>query len=297
MRLLLQRGNWAIWLPFFLALFAYQGLSYLSAGPTITVRVQEGPTPAPGSEADEEGFKVRSSFEFKPEFWGWLSLLVLLGVGPLIAGMTVRMVINAVEGQRLLPWGELWGLIFPRLGRLVKATLMYLGAVLAGTLGLSLPGYLLMERLGAPTEAELVGVFLLILPGFYVMARLSLYLTAILLEGREAEEALRWSWRATSGNAGPLLWVITGPNVLFMLAFTPLFNVLQLLGQGLPLERALAWVLENPLGGLRYEYNPALFLVNPWTLAGLTLGHLQLREGWMRWAAPRLRRQTDENPV
>jgi len=32
-----------------------------------------------------------------------------------------------------------------------------------------------------------------------------------------------------------------------------------------------------------------LFQSHPWALAGLTLGYLQLREGWMRWVVPQLR--------
>jgi|GEM_PF-2091191 len=278
-RLLFRRQHIPILLPFVIALVLYYTSNYVIEGPPV--KIGRVPEPPPAEKKEEAQVYVRVG-EFNPWFLGQIALITL--ISPVVAGMTVRMIVNAVEGQRLLPRSELWSFVLQRYKTLLYANVLYAGITTISILGLILPAFFLMDRLGAPLRVKFLLLVMLFLLGLYVSLRCTLYLPRVLLENREACESLQWSWRTTAENTNALGTIIIIPILLLTFSISPLYNfvatLLTLLSQEpWPVAWAIAVAqLKEPLFVFVFNVDPFLMLINPWSLAALTLAYLQLRE-------------------
>ncbi|MCS7197929.1 MAG: adenylate/guanylate cyclase domain-containing protein [Candidatus Bipolaricaulota bacterium] len=289
LRLLFRRRHLAILAPFLTTMIIYFTFSYFAYGPPVLIK--EPATPAQeGSQP-----RIRATVKFEPQFLeSVLEILILALISPLIAGITIRMVMNAVERQKLLPVPELRQLILKRYGGLLKASLAYVGLSTLGIIGPpSLAYYLVFQPLGVPNDWRMVlGLLPLGIPGGIAFLRWALYLHATLIEGRGPWESLRWSWHATRGNAGAIAAIAFIPSLVTLLVFSPLYNFITLVvqftkDQPLPIAVKAAW---QSGANFAFHYEPLVMLINPWTWAALTLAYLQLREGMTRWIAQQSRR-------
>lgn len=292
LRLLLQRRHLAILAPFLTAMVIYFTFSYFAYGPSEVIReIKEPATPA--QEGPQP--RIEATFKFDPQFLeSALEILILALISPLIASITIRMVVNAVERQKLLPAPELRQLILKRYGGLLKASLAYMGLSTLGIIGPpSLVYYLVLQPLGVPNDWRMVlGLLPLGLPGGIAFFRWALYLHATLIEGRGPWESLRWSWHATRGNTGAIAAIALIPSLVALLVFSPLYNFITLVVQFTkewPLPTAVKAAWQSGLS-FAFHYEPSVMLINPWTWAALTLAYLQLREGMTRWIAQQSRR-------
>ncbi|MCS6936817.1 MAG: hypothetical protein NZ610_02120 [Candidatus Bipolaricaulota bacterium] len=298
LRLLFQRRHLAILAPFLVIMIIYLTASYLIYGPPTQVRyeqIREAPSSeAPPKEGSQQHVKV--TFDFNPQLdKGALEIILLALLSPLIASITIRMVLNAVERQKLLPTLEVRDFIWKRYGSLLKASLAYGGLSLAIILVPALiVYYLVLKPLGFPTNDSRMALVLLLLalPGGMAFLRWALYLPAALIEGRSPWESLRWSWHATRGNTNAIAAIVFIPSLVTLLVLAPAYNFIALVIQHLerwPLPIAVQLASASGMN-FAFNYDPLMMLINPWTWAALTLAYLQLREGMTRWIAQQSRR-------
>lgn len=297
LRLLFQRRHAAILAPFLVTMVIYLTVSYFIYGPPVKVMTEakrEAPTSAASPQEGSRGH-IEAKVTFEPQFLeGLLEILLLALLGPLIASITIRMVINAVERQKLLPALELRQFILERYGKLLKASLAY---ALLSTLAIIGPPllvyYLALHPLGVPNDWRMaLGLLPLGIPGTIIFFRCALYLHTALIEGRGPRESLQWSWRATRGNASALAAIAIIPSLVILIIFSPAYNFITLIIQyakewPLPIAMKVAW--QSGMN-FAFHYEPFVMLINPWTWAALTLAYLQLREGMTRWLAQQSRR-------
>jgi class 3 adenylate cyclase len=276
-RLLFRRQHIPILLPFVIALALYYISNYVFEGPPV--KITRIPEPSPAEEKEKVQVYVKVG-EFNPWFLGQVLLITL--ISPLVAGMTVRMIVNAVEGQRLLPRSELWSFVLQRYKSLLYANVLYAGITTISILGLVLPTLFLTDRLGAPLWAKLLLLVVLSVPGVYVFLRCTLYLPRILLENSKAWESLKWSWRATAENMNAVGVIVIIPVLLLTFSVAPLYNFIATLLTLLSQEPwQIAWnmaVFGISKFFFSFDLEPFGMLINPWSLAALTLAYLQLRE-------------------
>lgn len=294
LRLLFQRRHVSILAPFLVTMIIYLTASYFIYGPPIKVMYEQKrevpPSETLPKESAQQPSNVQFSFKFEPQLLeGALEIFILAFISPLIASITIRMVINAVERQKLLPAIELRQFVLGRYGRLLKASLAYAGLSILAIIGPpSLIYNLVLKPLGVPNDWRMVlGLLSFGLLGMTAFLRWALYLHAALIEGKGPWESLRWSWHATRGNTNAIAALVFIPSLVNMLLFTPPYNFIVLVIQHLqkwPLLTAVEIALASGVN-FGFNYDPLAMLINPWTWAALTLSYLQLREGMTRWIA------------
>jgi len=247
-----------IWLPFLVAILALNLAVYLVAGPSMV------------------DFSFRSASTNMSYLLASLIriLIFVVVLSPIVAAMTVRMTVNAAEGQRLLPWREVGSFVGRNFGKLLWANLLHFVLpvvgfiVLTGIIGYISGQAILAYELADPSDVPTYtgfGSIPLAVPLYYIWARLSLYVPGILFEGRGPLASLRWSWRATANNGMTLLWIQLVPVLAF--------------------AAVIFWAF--PSLGVAWASEAAPSYINPWSLAAITLAYLKLRDGWASLTAMR----------
>lgn len=297
LRLLLRRGRRGIGIPFLIVLALYliptTPSSDLEEGRVLWERrvSQEKPLPPGQSGEEQQTISIRIG---PPPFNG---VQVLLGVlsflmTPLLIGLTVRMVLNAVEGQPLLTREELSTTVRKHYLPLLEATGAYFAGIVMVTFGIALTLILFAESF----LVLRISFYLLVFGTLYVMVRWAFFAPIVVGEGRRVLEALRQSWRATRHHSLRLL----GLTLLTMLPLVvPLALIQSFLGlrfqespEGpwqslwqLPPSEALArWWEHLRTYGLSLDigFDPWIVLINPWFWSVMTLAYLRIREGSLR---------------
>lgn len=263
LKTILKGRQLLIWLPFLGAIMALNLGVYLVAGPSMV----DFSIP---SASTNTSFLLASLIRM---------LIFVIVLSPIVAAMTVRMTVNAAEGQRLLPWREVGSFVGQNFGKLLRANLFYfvlpflgfivLSGIIAYMLGQAMLAYELADPSDVETYAGLSGAPLAV-PLYYIWARLSLYVPGILFEGRGPLASLRWSWRATSNNGTTLFWLNLVPVLVFGAVMFGAF----------------------PSLGLAWASDAAPSYINPWSLAAITLAYLKLRDGWASLTARRAQAET-----